>query len=314
MEAQMKLFLKILAGLAGMMILAGGAHAQVPAQKPAAIVNGEPISQAELSAVLKTTQPESTTPLTESQRKELQGNALNLLVEDMLMRQFLRKNAPVANPQEVEKEVQELVAALAKDKQSLQDFLKASGQTEIQLRGDIAARLQWKSYITPRLTDEAIKKYYIDNKIFFDKVLVRASHILLKVPANATPNDRQLVYNRMVAIRQEILAGKIQFQDAAKKYSDCPSKDNGGDIGLFPYKFAVLEPFAKAAFSMKIGDMSDVVVTDFGYHIIKVTDRTNGQPSDFEKIKVEVKEIYAQEIYQYIVSEQRRNAKIETNP
>jgi parvulin-like peptidyl-prolyl isomerase len=313
MEVQMKLSLRILAGLAGMMILAGGARAQVPAQKPAAVVNGEPIPQSELSAVLKTTQPESTTPLTEAQKKELQGNALNLLVEDMLMRQFLRKNAPAANPQEVEKEVQELVAALAKDKQSLQDFLKASGQSEVQLRGDIAARLQWKGYITPRLTDDAVKKYYTDNKIFFDKVLVRASHILLKVPANASPNDKKLIYDRMVAIRQEILAGKIQFQDAAKKYSECPSKENGGDIGLFPYKFAVLEPFARAAFSMKIGDMSDVVATDFGYHVIKVTDRTNGQASDFQQIKVEVKEIYAQEIYQYIVSEQRRNAKIEMN-
>jgi parvulin-like peptidyl-prolyl isomerase len=313
MEVQMKLSLRILAGLAGMMIMVGGARAQVPAQKPAAVVNGEPITQSELSAVLKTTQPDSTTPLTESQKKELQGNALNLLVEDMLMRQFLRKNAPAANPQEVEKEVQELIAALAKDKQTLQDFLKASGQSEVQLRGDIGARLQWKGYITPRLSDEAVKKYYTDNKIFFDKVLVRASHILLKVPANASPNDKQLIFNRMVTIRQEILAGKIQFQDAAKKYSECPSKDNGGDIGLFPYKFAVLEPFAKAAFSMKIGDMSDVVATDFGYHIIKVTDRTNGQPSDFQQIKVEVKEIYAQEIYQYIVAEQRRNAKIETN-
>jgi parvulin-like peptidyl-prolyl isomerase len=60
--------------------------------------------------------------------------------------------------------------------------------------------------------------------------------------------------------------------------------------------------------------MSDVVATDFGYHIIKVTDRTNGQPSDFNQIKNEVKEIYAQEIYQHVIADQRRTAKIEMNP
>jgi len=314
MEVQMKLSLRILAGLAGAVILAGGARAQVPAQKPAAVVNGEPITQSELYAVLKTTQPESTTPLTEAQKKEMQGTALNLLVEDLLMRQYLRKTAPAASPHEIDKEVQELVAALAKDKQTLPEFLKASGQTEGQLRADIAARIQWKNFITPRLTDQAVKQYYDDNKMFFDKVLVRASHILLKVAPNASQSDKQMIHNRMVAIRQEIAAGKIQFQDAAKKYSECPSKENGGDIGLFPYKFAVLEPFAKAAFSMKVGDVSDVVATDFGYHIIKVTDRTNGQPSDFEQLKVEVKEIYAQEVYQHIFAEQRRTAKIEMNP
>jgi parvulin-like peptidyl-prolyl isomerase len=310
----MKLSLSILAGLAGFVIVAAGARAQqVPAQKPVAVVNNEPITAAELAAVLKSTQPESTTPLTEAQKKELQTNAVNLLVEDVLMRQYLRKNATPPSQQEVDKEIQELATALAKDKQSLPDFLKMSGQTEAQLRADIAARLQWKTFITPRLTDQVVKQYYDDNKVFFDKVLVRASHILLKVAPNATQNDKQLLYNRMVAIRQEIMTGKIQFQDAAKKYSECPSKENGGDIGLFPYKFAVAEPFARAAFSMKTGTISEVVATDFGYHIIKVTDRTNGQPSDFQQLKTEVKELYAQEVYQRIIADQRKTAKIEMN-
>jgi parvulin-like peptidyl-prolyl isomerase len=311
LEVQMKSSLRILAALAGALLLACSAHAQVPANKPAAVVNNEPITMVELDAVIKASQPASTAPMTEAQRKELQSNALNLLIEDLLMRQYLRKNAAGANPQEIEKQVQELVADLAKNKQTLAEFLAASGQTEAQLRADIAARLQWKNFITPHLTDQAVKQYYDDNKFFFDKVLVRASHILLKVAPNASQNDRQMVYNRALAIRQEIMTGKIQFADAAKKYSDCPSKENGGDIGLFPYKFAVLEPFAKAAYSMKIGSISEVVATDFGFHIIKVTDRTNGQPSDFQQIKGEVKEIYAQDVYQRIIADQKRTAKIE---
>jgi parvulin-like peptidyl-prolyl isomerase len=310
-EVQMTLSARNWAVLAGTLLLASTAAAQTPTDKVMALVNGEPITKREVDAVIKASTGKIPQPLPEAQRKELEANAVNLLTEDLLMRQYLRKNAQPAQPAEIEKELQDLVAELAKVKQSLADFLKETEQTEQQLRTDMAARIQWRSFVNPRLTEPVVKKYYDDNKVFFDKVLVRASHVLLNVPANATQNDRQMIYNRIVAIRQEIMTGKVQFTEAATKYSDCPSKKSGGDIGLFPRKFAVLEPFAAAAFSMKVGDVSDIVATDFGYHIIKVTDRTQGQPSSFEAIKNEVKEIYAQEIYQMIITEQRRTAKIE---
>jgi hypothetical protein len=312
----MQLSARILAAWAGMVLLAGTAAAQAPGVKPVAVVNGEPISMHEVEAVIKTGMGLTPQVLTDAQKKEAMATATNMLIEDVLMRQYLRKNAPTIPAAEIDKEMKDLIADLAQQKppQTLADFLKDTGQTEQHLRNDMSARLQWKAFMNPRLSDQTVKQYYEANKVFFDKVLVRASHILLTVKATASQADKQMAYNRIVAIRQEIMSGKIQFADAAAKYSDCPSKKNGGDIGLFPYKFAVLEPFARAAFSMKIGDTSDIVATDFGYHIIKVTDRTNGQPSDFEKIKNEVKEIYAQEIYQLIITDQRRTAKIDMAP
>jgi parvulin-like peptidyl-prolyl isomerase len=307
----MQLLSRILATLAGTVLLAGTAVAQ-PGAKAAAVVNGEPISEREVQAVVDNVMGKPTTPWTSEQKKEAWNTAVNMLIEDMLMRQYLRKNSAPTPPAEIDKEMQELVADLGKQKQTLADFLKETGQDEKQLRTDMAARLQWRTFITARTGDQnALKQYYDANKIFFDKVMVRASHILLKVDANASQADRQMAYNRLAAIRQEIITGKIQFGDAAAKYSDCPSKKNGGDIGLFAYKFSVLEPFARAAFAMKVGDISEVVATDFGYHVIKVTDRSNGQPSNFEAIKNEVKEIYAQEVYQSIIAEQRRTAKVE---
>ena len=159
-------------------------------------------------------------------------------------------------------------------------------------RADIAARQQWKNFIPPKLTDPAVKQYYDTNKPFFDKVMVRASHILDQGRAECQAGGPpEWSTTGSWPFGKTSYPAKIKFEDAAKKYSECPSKENGGDIGLFPYKFAVLAPFANAAFSMKIGEISEVVATDFGYHIIKVTDRTNGQPSNFESIKTEVKEI-----------------------
>ncbi len=119
----------------------------------------------------------------------------------------------------------------------------------------------------------------------------------------------------METIRQDVLANRLDFAEAAKRYSDCPSKDKGGDIGPFPYKFVVVEPFARAAFAMRKGEVSDIVVTDFGLHLIKVTDRTLGEPTTFESAKDSVREVMAQdmELFQHILADQRKAARIEVN-
>jgi parvulin-like peptidyl-prolyl isomerase len=288
--------------------------ANIPAARDqaAARINGEMVSMAELKMLLD--QRPYPVSLTQEQKKTIRQAALDMLVDDVLMRQFLAKNAPPVAPAEVTREYQELTEALKKQKKTIHDLLRESGQTDEQLRKDIISRLQWKAYLKARLPEAQVRKYYDDNKPFFDKVFVRASHILVKVPASATAEQKQVLRQKAEAIRQEILAGKLDFAAAATKYSECPSKDKGGDIGQFPYKFVVVEPFARAAFALKVGQVSDIVTSDFGYHVIKVTDRT--QPKDvlpYEQIRESVREVWAQdvELMQRVLTEQRKNSKIE---
>ena len=87
---------------------------------------------------------------------------------------------------------------------------------------------------------------------------VRASHILVNSEAQA------------LRIKSDIENGKITFEDAAKKYSLCPSGQNGGDLGYFGRKVMVKD-FEDASFSLPIGKISAPVKTQFGYHLIKVT-------------------------------------------
>jgi parvulin-like peptidyl-prolyl isomerase len=312
--------LRGLASLVGLGLLTGTLAAQAPAPqptqppqaKPAAVVNGEPIGMGEVQAILKQ-QPPSPIPITKAQEREREQMAVNMLIDDLLMRQYLRKNAPAAQPADVQKEIDDLKVALERNKSSLKEFLELSGQTEAQFRTDMAARVQWKAFILPRLPDNVVKGYYDANKPFFDKVFVHASHILIKLAANAPPAERQAAAAKLTALRADIVAGKIDFAKAAKDVSDCPSKETGGDLGMIPFKFKVVEPFARAAFALKVGDVSDVVTTEFGVHLIKVHERTKEEPSNFETIKDQVREIYAQEIYQNIVLDMRKNSKIEVN-
>lgn len=282
-------------------------------EKPAAHVNGEPIAMADVRALLEA-RP-SPVPLTAAQQRELRQSAVDMLIDDLLMRQFLRKNTLPAQPAEMQKEIDELKDALKKKTMTLEQFLRESKQTEEQFRQDVNARVQWKHYLGSRFPEPEVKSYYEANKVLFDKVFVRASHILVKVGPTAPEAEKKNARAKLETIRQEILAGKLDFGEAAKKYSDCPSKDKGGDIGPFPYKFVVVEPFAKAAFAMKKGDVSDIVVTDFGLHIIKVTDRTQGESTTFESVKDAVREVIAQEmdLYQHILADQRKAAKIEVD-
>jgi len=282
-----------------------------PQGKPAAVVNGEPIDLTEVQAVLK--QQPNVTPPTAQQKRDQEHMALNILIEDLLMRQYLRKNAAPAPPADVQKEIDELVEALKKNKSNMKEFLEGTGQTEAQFRADMAARVQWKGFILPRLPDNVVKAYYDANKLFFDKVFVHAHHILIQLPENATPEQRQAAAAKLTALRGEIAAGKLDFAKAARENSDCPSKVNGGDLGMVPFKFKVVEPFARAAFGLKVGEVSEVVTTEFGVHLIKVLDRTPPTPSNFDAIKDQVREIYAQEIYQNIVLDMRKNSKIEVN-
>jgi parvulin-like peptidyl-prolyl isomerase len=290
------------------------ANAQSPgADKIAARVNGENITIAELQAVLDA-RP-SPVPISKDLQHEMRKAAIDMLVDDLLMRQFLRKAVPAVDPAEVQKEYDKLKDALAKQKpaKTMEQFLQEGKMTANMLRGDIIARMQWKAYLTNRYTEAEIKSYYQANKIFFDNVVVHAEHILVKLAPNASAEEKQKAKAKLETIRQEIAAGKITFEDAARKYSDCPSKKDGGDIGHFPYKFVVVEPFAQAAFAAKEGAITDIVTTEFGYHIIKVLERSQGEPSLFEQSKDVIRDVMANEndLYQTILSGQKKNAKIE---
>jgi len=101
--------------------------------------------------------------------------------------------------------------------------------------------------------------------------MVRASHILVKVDSKATAEEKAKALGKIKDIQKRIQSGE-DFAQVAKEVSDCPSKENGGDLNFFQ-RGLMVPPFENAAFSMNPGDTSDIVETVFGYHIIRVTDK-----------------------------------------
>ena len=129
-----------------------------------------------------------------------------------------------------------------------------------------------------KVTDEEAKTYYAENRERFRQgETVHASHILVDTEEKA------------LAIKADIDAGTVTFADAAKQNSTCPSKDNGGDLGAFGHGQMVPE-FDEAAFALEIGVVSDPVKTQFGYHLILVTEKNEDSEYAFADIKDQLKE------------------------
>lgn len=123
------------------------------------------------------------------------------------------------------------------------------------------------------ITDEEAKKYYEENKeAFSEPATVSAKHILVATEEEA------------VKIKKEISDGTVTFEEAAKKHSTCPSKEQGGSLGAFSKGMMVPE-FEKAAFESEIGVVTEPVKTQFGYHLVLVEGKNEASMKSFDEVK-----------------------------
>lgn len=141
-----------------------------------------------------------------------------------------------------------------------------------------------------KVPDEDVQAYYDGHKAaFMVPESVRASHILIGVAEDADSKAWDKARKDLKDLRKDIAAGRITFEDAAKEKSDDTSKANGGDLGYFTRGQMVPE-FEKAAFETKVGEVSSPVKTQFGYHLVKVTDKKEAFTRTLDEVKEDLRE------------------------
>jgi len=170
---------------------------------------------------------------------------------------------------------------------------------------------------TIAVTDADAKKHYDENiEEFQVPEKVRASHILISTrptDPNADPNQlKAQAKTKAEGLLKKVKEGE-DFAALAKENSDCPSKAQGGDLGSFA-RGQMVPPFEAAAFTLKAGQISDLVETQFGYHIIKVTEHQDPNQIAFDKAKMgiinELTQEKRQEAARKYVDSLRQSAKI----
>jgi peptidyl-prolyl cis-trans isomerase C len=260
------------------------------------------------------------------QEKVLRENIAKDLVTEMLLDEQVKlagiqvtdedlaaemtKQLAAQNPPMSIEQYQKIVEAQGGDFAAMKGFLMQSMRYHKLLETKFAGELA--------VTDAEAKKYYDENpKEFLLPERVRASHILISTrPLDPNTDPNQLKVQAKQKAEELLKKAKegADFAALAKENSEDPgSKAQGGDLGLFP-RGQMVKPFEDAAFGLQVGEISNLVETQFGYHIIKVTERADPTPVPFEEAKGKITEELAQKkrsdaVRTYIES-LRQNAKI----
>lgn len=256
-----------------------------------AAVNGEIITQEEFDTELSVMRKQFADM--DQQDKEKLSEIKKDLLESLIGRAVLYQESQRRGIEVSDATVNERLESIKKrfpEEESFRDMLEEMHLTEevlkTQLRKGIAIQELVQREVINRIeiSDKETKDFYDKNPdLFKQPERIQARHILIKVEEGASEAEKVEAIKNIKDIQKELQKGG-DFAALAKKYSQCPSGADGGDLGYFA-RGQMVKPFEDAAFSMKDGEISDIVETTFGYHLIQVGDRKPEAISKYEDVK-----------------------------
>ncbi len=282
-----------------------------------AVVNGYKITKAELDRQVGLLMPRSFfhSTVTPEKLKEVEKDALKELEKKHLLLQYAKRKGYKISDSVLKREEKKIREAFG-SKENFEAGLKRANLTyetfKKELRNDLLMQKLYDKEIKSELSEEDLKKYYEENRYKFkrpEKIKVRIIYIR-NDPTD--PKGREKALKRAKEALAKIKEGE-DFADVASKYSNAMSRIKGGDMG-FVHKGMLDEPIEKAAFSLKKGEMSDIVETPTGFYIIKLEDISPAVQLGFDEIKdrlkKELKAKNEKRNLDRILKSMRKNAKI----
>lgn len=261
-------------------------------EQKVAEVNGVTISMKDLNneygQLLKQKGTQENTVTTEQAldiKKELLTNLINqeLLYQESKKQNIVVENAVVADTIAKVKEKFETEEAFSK---AMKDANIQGDDLEVRVERSIAINKFVDEKINQNIivSDEESKQYYDSHPDSFQETeKIRASHILVKVEKDDSEEKRTAAKEKITGIQGKLKEGE-DFAQLARENSDCPSSAQGGDLGYFKRGMMVKE-FEDAAFALAPGSVSDIVETQFGYHIIKIADKKEAGTISYDTVK-----------------------------
>jgi foldase protein PrsA len=211
--------------------------------------------------------------------KQYGSSALEVLIINKIVELEVGKENITVTNEEIEEELGLLIESYGGE-DLFTSALESNGMTMTEVKDEVKTYLQTNKLLEPRITitEEELETYFEENKdLYATQEQVKASHILVADESTAKE------------VSEKMEAGQ-SFAELAKEYSTDPaSAESGGDLGYFE-RGVMAEEFEEVAFSLNIDSVSNPVQTEFGYHIIKVTDKTEAKEATFEESKEEIRD------------------------
>ncbi|MDD2236744.1 MAG: peptidylprolyl isomerase [Kiritimatiellae bacterium] len=263
-----------------------------PPETVIAVVNGEEIKQENVNAEIAKMFPNAG-QIPPAQLAQMQAQMNERVLETLIVKKLLldeanKENIEV-NPDQINETIEKIRESLPPGT-SLNEQLAKANMTEESFRTVLAEDLRISNLMKAKLdieaepSDEDLQAFYNENPQMFERPeSVKASHILVKIDPEDDDAAKAEKKSKLEALREKILGGG-DFAEAAKEASDCPSSKQGGDLGTFQ-RGQMVPAFEEAAFTQEIGTVGEVVETQFGYHIIMVTDHMDAGKVSFDEAK-----------------------------
>lgn len=288
-----------------------------------ATVNGVVIGQNEFDRAMERIQQRMTmmgqTP-TPEQIGEMKKNVLDNLIDTQLLSQQAEKEGIQIGDKEISDQIDSLKKRFPSEK-DFEETLKKANMSENDLKSQARQELMIKKLIDQQvvskitIADNETKAYYESNPNYFKAPeQVCARHVLIKTDPKADEATKKKAHEKILEIQKKLKEGG-DFEKLAKENSDCPSKEKGGDLGCFQ-KGQMVGPFEEVAFKLKPNELSDVVETQFGYHLIKVYEKKEARTIPYDEVKEKIEQYLKREqtdkqLTAYL-DQLKQKAKIET--
>ena len=268
----------------------------VPAELPAVIarVNGEDVKKEDFERMLKTLEARAGQSIPADRRDEIVRNALDQMITYTLLSQESKTRGIKVEDAEIDAKMQALRGQFP-TQDAFEKALKERNMTQDGLRKDARVDLSVTKLMDaevatiPGPSDAEAKDFYEKNPDKFkQEEMVRASHILIRVDEKADAATKAKAKAKIDSILKQAKSGQ-DFAKLAQEFSQDGSAAQGGDLGAFP-RAQMVPPFSDAAFALKVGEVSGVVTTQFGYHIIKKTEHKPARQIPIEEASGQIKQ------------------------
>jgi peptidyl-prolyl cis-trans isomerase C len=265
--------------------------------KEAASVNGKPISKSQyehdLSIFQKRTAQEGR-QLSDADLTTVKKRILENLIDTELLYQQSQKEGVKVDEKAVNEQI-EMIKKRFPDEAAYKKALEGMDVSEKKIRAQIQRGLAINQLLNTNVrqkitvTEEESKKYYNDNlNLFKQPEQVKASHILIKVAPDAEESKKKQALKKIETVQKKVRQGE-DFGLLAKSNSEGPSAQRGGDLGYFS-RGQMVKPFGDAAFALNVGKVSEIVETQFGYHLIKVTDKKPARTIPYKEVQLRLEQ------------------------
>jgi peptidyl-prolyl cis-trans isomerase C len=278
-------------------------------QRPVvARINGEPVYAAEVDAELRLAFGERR--VEEGQRSQLLKAALEQVIDRRLVLANLTKTGQAASAQDVDVALAQFEKDLKAQGLTMEEHCQKVGLTVEDVHRSLAWKLSWQRYLERYVTPENLEKFFERQRREFDGTELRVAQILFKLPMEVDEAAKSDAKKRAEQVRQEIAAGKTTFADAAKRHSQAPSSQEGGDIGWIERHRPMPEDFSRAAYGLKVGEVSEPITSPFGVHLITVLEEKRGNKT-WQDVESELRPAVALYLFRWIADKERATAKVE---